>query len=151
MTAGVIPAKKTITFILIQLCFFSIVFGQTPVYYLNGNVLDVEIYFNSGTEINNFQMEISPSYDIDHINNAYGVSTGSWLCNNGNCSESLSFNPTTNTIYLELQANTAKSGEGLIYSLKGIIIEPDDIDFRANNDKLDNTKPLQEADKKVTN
>ncbi|MEL6254565.1 MAG: hypothetical protein AAFR87_21325 [Bacteroidota bacterium] len=111
--------------------------AQTYDYYVEGDDLEAKASYESSTAIDHIVLVFQPEdYVLAAASVPYALLEDSWLCSGGNCESSLVFDAAAGKIKLELWANEARSGFGEIAYLKGIIIEPIDIDARIGGGEM---------------
>lgn len=112
--------------------------AQTYDYYVEGDDLEAKASHESAAAIDHIVLVFQPEdYVLSATSAPYALLENSWLCSGGNCESSVVFDAAAGEVKLELWATEARSGFGEIAYLKGIIIEPIDIDARIGGGEVD--------------
>lgn len=128
---GELGSYRSIVFAsLLVLYIPQLLIGQTYTYHEEGTNLSIEVSDQTTVPISYKLIKFEPPYTIDPTSPFYIDWAGSWLCQGGNCSYSMSFDASSGELTIEIEANEARAGAGRLAFVKGIIIEPVDIEER---------------------
>lgn len=124
--------KNTFILFLAILFFTPVLKSQSFVYHLSGNSLEIDVYHSTSVPISTLSLTIPlpEGYLLNPESNANTQWTPGWFCPEGNCSDTYTLPAWKEEFHLSAQTSHTAIGSGIMFRIKGIIVEVDDIILR---------------------